>query len=292
MKKNKIAIYTAIFGDYDELIIPDKEIKGCDFYCFTDNRKLKSDLFKIKNVTAIFSDSTRDARRIKTMPHRFLPEYEYTVWIDSNIHFKRFNIQELCKKLLDKHDIAIHKHRFRDCIYEEAEECVRRKLDRSVLIMSQIIRYINDGYPVHNGLAETSVVFRKNTDMVKKINEDWWDEIKNGSKRDQLSIDYVLWKNGLKYFSIDDSVRDGKYFFANKHKKDKDNIVESNVFNNNLKDEILKRENDVAEMSGSVISVKETIRKIKNIERELEIMKSSKFWRLRNLYMKIKNLIF
>jgi hypothetical protein len=292
MKRNKIAIYTAIFGDYDDLIIPDKEIKNCDFYCFTDNKKLKSDLFKIKNVTAFFSDPTRDARRVKTMSHRFLPEYEYTIWIDSNIHFKRFDIQKLCKKLLDKHDMAIHRHRFRDCVYEEAGECVKRKLDSSFLIVSQIIRYINEGYPIHNGLAETSVIFRRNTDLVKKINEEWWNEIKNGSKRDQLSIDYVAWKNNLKYHSIDDNVRDGKYFFANKHKKDKDGTVDSNVYKNNLEVQALKRENDIAEMSGDRVSIIDVRKKLQIMKREIETMKSSKFWKLRNLYLKFKNLLF
>jgi len=34
--KNKIVIYTAIFGGKDNLIEPEYIPKGCDFVCFTD----------------------------------------------------------------------------------------------------------------------------------------------------------------------------------------------------------------------------------------------------------------
>ena len=287
MKKNNIAIYTAIFGDYDNLIVPEKEISGCDFYCFTDNENLKSDFYKIIKIERQFSDPTRDARRVKSMSHYFLSEYKYTLWVDSNIHFRYFNVQKLFNLFLSNHDVAIHTHRVRDCVYKEAEECIKRSLDRPFLIVSQIVRYINSRYPVNNGLAETSVIFRRNTPVINKMNEDWWREISVGSKRDQLSIDYVAWKNNTEYFRINESVRNGRYFFAEKHKKDKDDVVKSAVSINVLKDRVVKLENIILNMKKSGTSSSGTRR----LKREINIMKTSKFWKMRSCYLKIRGLI-
>ena len=43
--------------------------------------------------------------------------------------------------------------------------------------------------------------------------ETWWNEIKYNSKRDQLSFNYIAWKNNLKFNYIEADARDNKYFF-------------------------------------------------------------------------------
>ncbi|MGR4118261.1 hypothetical protein K8Q22_07980 [Klebsiella pneumoniae] len=42
--KNNIVVYTALFGDYDELIEIPEGMHKCDFICFTDQK------LKIKKV--------------------------------------------------------------------------------------------------------------------------------------------------------------------------------------------------------------------------------------------------
>jgi len=42
--KNKLVVYTALFGDYDNLIEPKEKFEGCDFICFTDQKHLTSDV--------------------------------------------------------------------------------------------------------------------------------------------------------------------------------------------------------------------------------------------------------
>ena len=50
--------------------------------------------------------------------------------------------------------------------------------------------------------------------------EDWWTEIKYGSKRDQLSFNYVAWKNSLNFNYMDGDSRNNEYFYrdTNPHK--------------------------------------------------------------------------
>ena len=46
---------------------------------------------------------------------------------------------------------------------------------------------------------------------------DWWDELNTQTKRDQLSLAYVLWKNGEKFEYMDESVRGKKIFRLKLH---------------------------------------------------------------------------
>jgi len=75
---NKKVIYTAIFGGYDKLPEPTFIPEGWDFICFTDSN-IQSDIWTIKNVPAIYEDSTRNARKHKLLPHRLFPNYDYSL---------------------------------------------------------------------------------------------------------------------------------------------------------------------------------------------------------------------
>jgi hypothetical protein len=191
MKKNEIAIYTAIFGNYDDLLGPLVKVPGCDFYCFTDNGNLKASGYKVIKVKRNFDDPTRDARMYKCLPHKFLPDYEYSVWIDGSMIIKDPRVAELVTDSLKRYDLAGFKHTERDCIYDELEACVLQKKDDEQLMRKQVAKYKKEGYPKNNGLVETGVLIRKKTGNVIKHNEAWWEEIENNSKRDQLSFNYV-----------------------------------------------------------------------------------------------------
>ena len=63
----KKVIYTSIFGGYDQLPDPIYTPKGWDFICFTDS-DIKSNIWKIEKVPAIYEDSTRMLENIKFYP--------------------------------------------------------------------------------------------------------------------------------------------------------------------------------------------------------------------------------
>ena len=90
--------------------------------------------------------------------------------------------------------------------------------DKPELIINQMQRYIKDEYPKQNGLITGGVILRKHNeqDCIKTM-EDWWTEIKYGSKRDQLSFNYCAWKNKLKFNYMDGDCRDNSYFYLEKH---------------------------------------------------------------------------
>jgi len=224
----KIVVYTAIIGGYDTLTDPLVKPDGVDFICFTD-RDISSDVWEIRKVLPLYDDNTRTARKYKTLSHRYLKGYDWSIWVDGNIKIKS-DITELCTgnscktydhmKVMDKWN----------CVYDEANMIIqygeinsKKTPDRGIsnwkddptVIEKQMRLYKSIGYPSNNGQATTPIVVRNHNDVdVIKHNEDWWAEIKYYSKRDQLSFNYVAWKNDFNFTYLEGDSRSNKYFMS------------------------------------------------------------------------------
>ena len=214
MQTNKFVVYTALFGDYDDLIDPKEKYEGCDFICFTDQKHLKSDIWEIRLIEECDLASNMMNRKYKILPHLFLSEhYQWSLYVDANIAIIR-NPMDLGNKYLSQYDMAIPKHFIRDCVYAEAKECIvlgKTKYDETI---SQMNIYKEQGFPKQFGLGENNILFRKhNSENIIKLMNDWWEELNTQTKRDQLSLAYVLWKNGEKFCFIDESARFGLGYF-------------------------------------------------------------------------------
>ena len=236
---NKTVIYTAIFGGKDDLIEPEFIPDGCDFFCFTD-QDFKSDIWKIKKVKPEFDDPVRSAKIYKILPHKFLSEYETSIWIDGNLLI-RGDVNKLINDYLKNNNLAVFSHNqhtkrwrklfwikntedCRDCIYDEAKFLLRigedgKYKDDPELIIKQVERYKQEGYPEHNGLVVGMIILRKHNEKdVMQTMEYWWREIQNGSRRDQLSFNYVAWKNKLNFVYMKGDSRRNKWFLHRQHK--------------------------------------------------------------------------
>ena len=236
----KKVIYTTIFGGYDNLVEPQYKPEGWDFICFTDV-DLKSDTWKIIKKPSVYTDNTRTAKRFKVLPHEYLNEYDYSIFIDGNMTV-RGDTNDLISKYLSDSNVAFFNHAENvldpnNCIYNEAEYIFHlgkknngNYKDNPELIKKQITRYFNEGYPQSNGLITGMVILRKHNEVdCKKVMCKWWEEIKYNSKRDQLSFNYSAWKTGVKFNYMDGDSRDNKYFVSlGKHtgKNKKNNSLE------------------------------------------------------------------
>ena len=229
----KIAIYTSIFGGYDDLIDDQYQMDGVDYICFTD-RDLESETWKVIKSTPIYNDPNRNAKKYKILPHRYLKDYDYSIWIDGNIKVIS-DIRPLCND--GSYKVYDHMYVFdkRNCIYDEAqailnfgkinsertpERGIKNWKDNPKLIVDQMNRYISEGYPKNNGLATNPIIVRNHNDSdVIAVMEDWWTEIKYNSKRDQLSFNYIAWKNQFNFVYLQGDSRNNEYFVSvGKHK--------------------------------------------------------------------------
>ena len=221
---NKKVVYTSIFGPQFYLHDPKMKLDGWDFVCFTDRTDIESDVWTIRPTLKIY-DGVRDSKKPKILPHRYLQEYDISLWIDGDVQIIG-DINFLVDTYLQDKDYAVFNHKYcsgnnsRSCIYEEArfikwigdQQSPKRYKDNLDVINSQMDRYRKDGYPENNGQARNSGIFRRhnNKDIIKTM-EDWWVEFKYGSKRDQLSFPYVAWKNNLDFNFINEDIDNNQW---------------------------------------------------------------------------------
>lgn len=215
--KNNIVVYTAIFGDKDTLQAPQK-VAGCDYVCFTDNETTTYESGWDIRIQKPHLSPRRSARYYKILPHRYFADYEYSIWVDGTC-IPTVEPQFIIKQYLNGVDIALFKHSQRDCIYQEMVACEKLGKDDPSIMERQISRYRKEGYPEHNGMVSSGVILRRhNSEDLIKVMESWWMELKHGSKRDQLSFNYVTYKHGLRYGIIPGCIWKNILFNYVKHK--------------------------------------------------------------------------
>lgn len=186
-KNKKKVVYTSITGDYDELLTPDNRNANWDYICFTDNENINSDFWQIRKIKDLNIDKVRRNRIYKILPHIYLSEYDYSLYIDGNFRIIG-DIEEYITRF-SKDVMTCFIHPSRNCIYEEAEACITLKKDSDKVIKDQIKRYKSEKYPADHGLIAGGIIFRKHNDpsVIKTMNT-WWNEVKTHSYRDQLSF--------------------------------------------------------------------------------------------------------
>ena len=177
-------IYTVITGGKDTLS-EDINIKGAKAVCFTDDPNLKSEKWEIRLIPSLYKDVRRDSRTVKLLPHIFFLYAEYSLYLEGNIICK-VPIQRIIHEWLQDDDIAVFKHHTRDCLFQEAKECIRLGLDDTETIEKHVARY--EGFPEHKGLYQCGVILRRHTPRIKRLNEAWFAQYMTGCKRDQVSF--------------------------------------------------------------------------------------------------------
>lgn len=179
-----VTLYSANIGDYDQ--------PRQDVFTFTEDK---------------LNNPRLSSRMYKMLPHKFF-DTEWTIWMDGTFWAPHW--EELWHEVMASgREIAVFAHPERDCVYEEAKEVIRLKLDHPNIVNEQMARYQSAGYPRKNGMAACGFIIRKNTPEVNRLNEAWWAEYCTGSRRDQLSFPFIF----RDYYSFQD-----KDFYSYKRK--------------------------------------------------------------------------
>ena len=197
---NTVAYFTCLTGDYDTLRLPEHLSPEIDYHVFSDRPVPDYGVFYVHVIEQpALTDPTRRARHIKLHPHALLAGYDVTVFSDANVLIRGDLMPHISRFLGSNLPLAFVPHTARNCLYEEAVICVASKRDSTERIVSQMLAYRKEGFPPALGLNESNLMAcRPSQPEVKTFFEAWWNELERGSRRDQLSAHYVLWKLGLK----------------------------------------------------------------------------------------------
>ncbi|MFW6008714.1 MAG: glycosyltransferase [archaeon] len=219
--QNKNCIFTTIIGDYDDL--PKLNINkedNWDYICFTDNKKLKSDVWKLIYVDSDYDnllERARLSRFYKLNYYKFLSSYENLIYVDARIKIKS-QLNNYLKHLND-HDFVFNKHPNANSIKEEMERVLSGGLERKEVVEEMKKKYNKVNYKYDNDLYVGKILLFKNNKKNIKFFSDWWYMVKNYSYRDQLSLNYALSINkNIKYKVIDYNKTIKNYFPLAKRK--------------------------------------------------------------------------
>ncbi len=191
--KNRIAYYTAVTGGYEVPKVPEFLDFDVDYFLFTDDESLQvREPYQKVLLDKYESDPTRLARWVKTNPHLILPDYDYAIWVDSNILSRNSLMPYVDLLRKTGSDIGMFKHPQRNNFQEEVEACISLAKDSTRDIQFQFEAY-KENYGIEKlnqvELIETNVfVVNLKSDSAKSFLEGWYKEIFKYSRRDQLAL--------------------------------------------------------------------------------------------------------
>lgn len=196
----RLVVYTVLVGEKEALNDPLQYVGhegatdlSIDFICFTDNPSLTSPTWTFRDIPNRLIPPNRLSRLPKALPHEFFPDYDYSLYIDNTVAFKRL---PRCSDLgLDSGAVfRAFRHPWRSCPQDEADVVVRSGLDDAALVAAQTRYY--DGHrslrQIPTLTAGTALLRRHHDPRVRTFGRLWWEQILLFSSRDQISLDQCI----------------------------------------------------------------------------------------------------
>lgn len=198
----KIAIYTVINDRYDSLKLPEKIDPKFEYIVFSDRPISGGGIWQVRPILCHFDDPVRTSRFIKLHPHQLLKEFDIAIYMDSNLMLLG-DISALLEKFLkSKMPIGGIKHPFRKSVYEEIDACILLNKDHQEVMQDQIDRYRKEKFHDEFLLESNFHIFDLKNKTTHVFLNNWWKELEDGSRRDQLSFNYALMKTGANFCSL------------------------------------------------------------------------------------------
>lgn len=185
-------VYTALISGYEELKEPKVITPDWSYKCFTD-QEITSPVWEIIKVD-VTMEPQRMARYIKLNFHKFI-DTEYSLWLDCAFEIN-VDLNIFWNKYF-RSPFTAPNHPIRNCVYREVASCIANRRGDEVEVFNQGQQYKKENIPHFNGIITSGVLFRQNTEGVRKMCEQWWDELSKHSVRDQIAFAKISrgWKH-------------------------------------------------------------------------------------------------
>lgn len=212
-----IIVYTCIVGGYDDLI-PQPVYEGVRYICFSDS--IKGSKYKNWEIMPIPNLETSQPnlinRCLKTLPFTLNFDSNISIYIDGNVLLK-LNPHNIVKKFQDSSSaIAAFKHPNRENAKQELSELIRTKKlnDFEIKKAKTLFKNMEDeGYSFTETLTAGYIIMRKHdNELLNSAMKRWLEIILDECKRDQISLQYVLWKYQLEIMYLDDLINPLSFF--------------------------------------------------------------------------------
>lgn len=203
---NRTILYSVVVGEHEPVKPIENKDPSVKYILFTDNHGLRVEGWEVLPIETKSLSPRRASRIPKLLPHMYLPEHEISIYIDSTLAPASADLSKLALDALSEADIAAYPHFQRNCVYEEIEECLRLGKADPLRSREFADRLHREKFPMRWGLLENAFLIRRNTPLIRWVNELWFREYITGPERDQFSLMYVLWRAKVPYACLSDAL--------------------------------------------------------------------------------------
>ncbi|WP_227287627.1 glycosyltransferase domain-containing protein [Boseongicola sp. H5] len=163
-------------------------------------------------------------RYCKFLPHQLLPECTVSIYVDGNVQIAPHATAEIEAFLESGADIALMAHALRHTISDEIAACrqtAKLSPEAETFARNRLDQYHAEGLLASAPVYYGGVLMRRHQrPALENAMRDWAREYTDGVTRDQISLPYVLWRNGVTIHLMTCSYVDPfGPFFAHRHKK-------------------------------------------------------------------------
>ncbi len=190
-------VYTCLFGGYETLV--EQEVanqSGTDFICFTDDSALSSATWRVVVTEKILpADTRRSSRHPKILPHRYLPEYQTSLYIDNSV-LLRCPPDAMLNAFIANPEacLALNTHSFHGTLRDEAEAIARLHMESPAVLADYLtmVRTV-DSAALNGDVYWGGMILRHHhhPDVIRAM-ETWWTLVLRYSQRDQLTLPLAL----------------------------------------------------------------------------------------------------
>jgi hypothetical protein len=193
-------VYTALTGRYEKLVEQEMARQSSiPFICFTDDPDLTSATWDLRPLIPLLgNDPVRSQRDYKLRPHRFLPDYDISLYIDNSV-----TLTAPPETIFDAVDLSsglsMLAHSYRRSVLDEFARVTAACLDDPARVAEQLEYYRSENpdvlkqRPFWGGIMLRD---HRHERMIATM-ELWFAHILRFSRRDQLSNQFVFHKAGL-----------------------------------------------------------------------------------------------
>ncbi len=206
-------VYTSIVGEFDQLLAPAVVESQLEYVVFCEETGLPiPPPWQCRPLVRQERNARMTARWHKLHPHLLFPNHELSLYVDGNVRLNAPG-SDLIDQISAGSPIALFNHAERDCFYTEAEIIKRYRLDDWAIVDAQMAYYRALGYPPRCGLHVSAVQIRRHNDPgLRAFLDDWWQQVRVFSHRDQLSLDPMLRRHGITPVTIPGSTDQNTWF--------------------------------------------------------------------------------
>lgn len=172
-------IYTALFSNYEELKDVVVITPGWEYICYTD-QPITSDVWQIRYCANV-QNPVLEARRKKILEF----DGDQSIWVDAS-----FRVNCDLNDFWGKHftsPFTVFKHPLRNCVYKEAEACIKNKRGSEKEINDAVTLCNMIGVPEENGLIQSGILLREDNEFVRYFCREWFNRTIDCS-RDQITF--------------------------------------------------------------------------------------------------------